>query len=80
MVLALCLGIFARRYGPTTRQAGRLVALPFLALLITPAPSVQASGSPSILWAPVVAVLVAATSRDRPRGTASDPPRDMTRT
>jgi uncharacterized membrane protein YccC len=55
LVVALCVGIIARRYGRTVRQAGRLVALPFLALLITPAPSLPEAHAVAILWAPVVA-------------------------
>ena len=59
-VLALSLGIYLRRFGPGVRAAGRLIALPFLALLITPVPQVgRGSG---VLWAPVVALLAYAWS------------------
>ncbi|SHF50482.1 Fusaric acid resistance protein-like [Jatrophihabitans endophyticus] len=51
LVLALSLGVQARRWGGLVPQAGRLVALPFLALLVTPVPPVPRSpsgGSPAI--------------------------------
>ncbi|WP_338181615.1 FUSC family protein [Jatrophihabitans sp.] len=36
--LALAAGIWLRRFGPWGRRAGTLVALPFIAILVTPAP------------------------------------------
>lgn len=63
LALALCAGLLARRWGGLARQAGRLVSLPFLALLVTPAPA--GPGGPgselsSILWSPVVGLLAVA--------------------
>ncbi len=57
LVLGLTVGIFARRYGPAGRRVGRLVAPPFLALLITPVPVVAPAGSAALLWAPVAALI-----------------------
>jgi len=62
--LALALSIWLRRFGPLARRLGTLVALPFVALLVTPVPvlpSGQASGMPSVersmLWSAVAAVI-----------------------
>jgi hypothetical protein len=62
LALAMCVGLLTRQFGGLVRQAGRLTALPFLALLVTPAPSVpgpagHGSVLDSILWAPVIGVL-----------------------
>lgn len=57
LVLGLTVGIFSRRYSPVVRRAGRLAALPFLALLITPVPVVSGTASDHLWWAPVVAVI-----------------------
>ena len=46
----LSVGILARRYPPAVRRAGRLVALPFIALLVTPAPVVDGRPLP-LAWA-----------------------------
>ena len=58
LVAGLTVGIFTRRYGPAVRRAGRLISLPFLALLITPVPVVADAGfAPTLWWAPVIAVV-----------------------
>jgi Fusaric acid resistance protein-like len=62
LVVGLSVGILARRYGPAVRAVGRLVALPFLALLVTPLPRVTdaAESSPSLLWVVPVALIAVA--------------------
>ncbi len=50
MTAGLSIGILARRYRPQVRRAGRLVALPFVALLVTPAPVVDGRPLP-LGWA-----------------------------
>jgi hypothetical protein len=62
LALAMCSGLLTRQFGGLVRQAGRLTALPFLTLLVTPAPSVPGPGGhgsalSSILWAPVIGVI-----------------------
>ena len=46
-----------RRFGTAARHAGRLVSLPFLALLIAPVPPVPGHATASLLWAPVLAAI-----------------------
>jgi hypothetical protein len=57
LTAGLSVGILARRYPPAVRRAGRLVGLPFVALLVTPAPVVD--GRPPAFWWAVVAAGVA---------------------
>jgi fusaric acid resistance family protein len=57
LVAGLSAGILARRFGPLARRGGRLVALPFLALLVTPAVAVAGSGGGSVLWAAAAALV-----------------------
>ena len=56
LTVGLSVGILARRYSPAVRRAGRLVGLPFVALLVTPAP-VQGGRPPEFWWAVVAAVV-----------------------
>jgi hypothetical protein len=60
LVVGLSIGILARRYGPAARRAGRLIALPFLALLITPVAPVPGSAAAVIAWSPVLALVALA--------------------
>ncbi|MCW2786983.1 MAG: hypothetical protein JWP74_3500 [Marmoricola sp.] len=55
LVIGLSIGILARRYGGLVRRAGRIVALPFLAILVTPVPVVAGVGSTRdlLVWSPV---------------------------
>ena len=61
LVVALSIGVLARRWGGLVRQAGRLVALPFLALLVTPVPTAAGAARGSVtqaaLWAPAVGLI-----------------------
>jgi hypothetical protein len=59
LVVGLSVGILARRYGGALRRAGRVVAQPFLALLVTPVPVVAAPSSTRdlFLWSPVGALV-----------------------
>src|SRR6266702_3940240 len=65
LVLGLSLGIYTRRFGPLVRKAGRMIALPFLALLVAPVP-VPVAGSGGfgsvLLWSPVTAGIALAWS------------------
>ncbi len=54
-VLAIAGSIWIRRFGPTASRAGTLVALPFVALLITPAVPGGAHEHP--LWAAVIGAI-----------------------
>lgn len=59
-VTALAGGIWLRRFGPWGTRLGSLIALPFLALLITPIPEVPGampSVGHSMLWAAVASVV-----------------------
>ncbi|MHA7985576.1 FUSC family protein [Rathayibacter sp. CAU 1779] len=56
-VVVLSAGIWVRRYGPTASRIGTLVALPFIAVLVVPAPVQPGAGFS--LWGAVVALLVA---------------------
>jgi hypothetical protein len=60
LVIGLSVGILARRFGPLARRAGRLVALPFLALLIAPVMPTHGSELSAMLWAPVLAEIALA--------------------
>lgn len=55
LVIGLSVGILARRYVGWVQRAGRIVALPFLALLVTPVPVVPGPHSTRDLfvWSPV---------------------------
>lgn len=55
LVVGLSIGILARRYTGAVRRAGRIVALPFLAILVTPVPVVAGAGSTRdlFIWSPV---------------------------
>ena len=57
LVVGLTTGIYTRRYGSAARRAGRLVALPFLTLLVTPVPVVSGGGPGHLLWAPLAALI-----------------------
>jgi len=59
LVLGLSVGILARRYSGALRRAGRVVAQPFLALLVTPLPIVAGPTSTRdlFLWSPVGALV-----------------------
>ncbi len=81
LVIALSIGVLARRWGGLVRQAGRLVALPFLALLVTPVPTAagaaRGSVTQAILWAPVVGLIAvgcAASAASLQRRLRDDPP------
>ncbi|WP_034263419.1 FUSC family protein [Actinospica robiniae] len=61
---ALALSIWLRRFGPAGRRLGTLMALPFIALLVTPVPVLPSglvAGMPtvghSMLWSAVAAVI-----------------------
>src|ERR1700749_1918121 len=55
MVVGLSLGILARRYAGVVARGGRIVALPFLAILVTPVPVLPGAHSTRdlFLWSPV---------------------------
>lgn len=62
--VALALSIWLRRFGPAGRRLGTLMALPFVALLVTPVPVLPSGlvgGMPtvgrSMLWSAVAAVI-----------------------
>ncbi|WP_157591899.1 FUSC family protein [Solirubrobacter soli] len=64
-VAAIGGSIYLRRFGPAAARAGTLVALPFIALLTTPA----VGGGDPTLWAPVIALIALAWTnlkRSRP--------------
>ncbi len=54
-VLAVVLSIWLRRFGRRIAKAGTLVALPFIAILVTPVPLPPGHGA--TLWSAVVAVI-----------------------
>ena len=54
-VLAIGGSIYVRRYGPRAARAGTLIALPFIALLTTPA--VGPASDANALWGAVVALI-----------------------
>ena len=54
-VLAVVLSIWLRRFGRRIAKAGTLVALPFIAILVTPVP--LPPGHRATLWSAVVAVI-----------------------
>ena len=58
-VAAVSGGIWLRRFGPVYARAGTLITLPFIALLITPVPSIPgaASGPHQRLWTAVIALV-----------------------
>ena len=59
-VAALATGVWLRRFGPWGTRLGTLIALPFLALLITPVPQLPGAMPPvgrSMLWAAVASVV-----------------------
>jgi hypothetical protein len=59
LVVGLSVGILARRYDGVLRRAGRVVSLPFLALLVTPVPVASTGGATDLfVWSPV-GVLIA---------------------
>lgn len=60
LVLGLSVGIFARRFAPWVRTAGRLLALPFVALLVTP--QTAAPSADALPWAALVALIAFAWS------------------
>lgn len=62
LVVGLSVGILARRYAGAVRRAGRVVAQPFLALLVTPVPVVAGATSTRDLfwWSPVGALVAVA--------------------
>jgi uncharacterized membrane protein YccC len=58
--LAIGLSIWMRRFGPLGTRAGTLIALPFIALLVTPVPAVAGllpSTGRSMLWSAIAAVV-----------------------
>jgi hypothetical protein len=58
LVVGLSVGIYTRRFGPVVRKTGRLIALPFLALLVAPVPvAIGGSVASVMLWSPVTAVI-----------------------
>ncbi|MBZ5736999.1 FUSC family protein [Nocardioides mangrovi] len=82
LVVGLSIGILARRWSGVVRRAGRVVALPFLALLVTPVPVVAGGGSTGDLfvWSTVAALVAIAwaalTARFRSVDVAAErPPR-----
>ena len=56
-VVAVSGGIWLRRFGPGYARAGTLLTLPFIALLITPAPSLSQGGSDQRVWTAVIALV-----------------------
>ncbi|MEP9364499.1 FUSC family protein [Nocardioides sp. CN2-186] len=62
LVIGLSVGIAARRYDGPVRRAARIVALPFLALLVTPVPAAaRTSGTVElVVWSAVAAVVAVA--------------------
>ena len=88
-VAALATGVWLRRFGPRGTRLGTLIALPFLALLVTPLPQIPGAMPPvgrSMLWAAVASVVaygwvwLVQTSAERiglvpplPRGTRAAP-------
>lgn len=58
--LALGLSIWLRRFGPLWTRLGTLVALPFIALLVTPLPAIPGAMPPAgrlMVWGAVAAVV-----------------------
>ncbi len=56
-VAAVSAGIWLRRFGPAYARAGTLLTLPFIALLITPIPSLPGGGSDQRIWTAVIALV-----------------------
>jgi hypothetical protein len=56
-VLAISGSIWVRRFGHRFAKAGTLVALPFVALLITPVVSTSAQRQTHVLWAAVIGAI-----------------------
>jgi hypothetical protein len=56
-VIAVSGGIWLRRFGPTWARAGTVVALPFIALLITPVPALPDASHTQRLWSAVAAFI-----------------------
>jgi hypothetical protein len=85
LVVGLSAGIAARRYAGPVRRAGRVLALPFLALLVTPVPVAGRSSTGDLfLWSTVGALVAvawtAAVARfRRPIATAERPARTSRR-
>jgi hypothetical protein len=61
-VVAVSGAVWLRRFGPLASRIGTFIALPFIAVLITPAPAVSSGGGVFIPWAAVVAVIAAGWS------------------
>ncbi|MGN6607095.1 MAG: FUSC family protein [Jatrophihabitans sp.] len=60
LVVGLSVGILARRFEGRLRDAGRLVSLPFLAVLVTPAVGPPTGLGGAFVWAPVAGLLALA--------------------
>ncbi|MCW2755638.1 MAG: hypothetical protein JWQ32_3049 [Marmoricola sp.] len=62
LVVGLSVGILARRYDGAMRRAGRVVALPFIAILVIPVPVVAGTGSTRdlFLWSSVGGLIAVA--------------------
>ncbi|NNC11797.1 hypothetical protein HII28_07895 [Planctomonas sp. JC2975] len=80
-VVVLSAGVWVRRYGPTASRIGTLVALPFIAVLVVPAPVNPGPGF--TLWGAAVALLVAVVGLlvqwlARLTGVTQRPPRALT--
>jgi hypothetical protein len=56
-VLAASASIWLRRFGPAYAKAGTLIALPFVALLITPVFGAGPHAQPHVLWAAVIGAI-----------------------
>jgi Fusaric acid resistance protein-like len=56
-VLAASASIWLRRFGPGFSKAGTLIALPFVALLITPVVGVGPHAHPHVLWAAAIGAI-----------------------
>jgi uncharacterized membrane protein YccC len=85
-VIAVSGAIWLRRFGPLASRIGTVISLPFIAVLITPAPAVPTGQGPFVPWSAVVAVIAAAWSllvrlvasavTVRPRRDGAPPPRE----
>ncbi len=56
-VAAVSVGIWLRRFGPASTRAGTLLTLPFIALLITPLPTLAGGGAGGRVWTAVIALV-----------------------
>jgi hypothetical protein len=61
-VVAVSGAVWLRRFGPLATRIGTFIALPFIAVLITPAPAIPAGHGGFAPWAAAVAVIAAAWS------------------